>query len=487
VDVVLLRANDKKKVYNGIPSEATASDPPYWLAVMGGYLRREKLETALIDAEAEDLSNEAVCERLMRYHPRLVGILTVGSNLTASTWKMDGSGALSDDIKRKFPDVPIFLWGNHPSALPEVTLRGCHCDSVVACSAFDAVADLANGVKNGRAVVRSGIWSLKNNQLSGDGIIRTIRNLDELPLDGWEMLLSQTVYRNHFQFALEDIGRRNRYGVILTSLGCPYHCAFCSVSVFSGKSGVRYKSVERCMEEIDYQVQRNNAYYIRVLDETFTTNRKHVMDFCEALKERGQSLSLWCYARTDQVDPEMLANMYEAGFRWVCYGFESGNQAIRDKVHKGQYSQRRVEDAVKITHEAGLSVLANFMFGLPGDTLESMRDTLSLARELNCEFINFSCTMAYPGSELYREALTKGIELPETWLGYAQLSYETQPLPTETLSSAEVLRFRDYAFNAFFENNPGYWAMIESKFGQPAVDAIHKMLEGRIKRKLLGD
>jgi radical SAM superfamily enzyme YgiQ (UPF0313 family) len=137
--------------------------------------------------------------------------------------------------------------------------------------------------------------------------------------------------------------------------------------------------------------------------------------------------------------------------------------------------------------DAGISICDNYMFGLPGDTMETMRETLEFARELHCGYPNMYCTMAYPGSQLYKDAVAKGIPLPETWLGYAQLSYETQPLPTETLSSADVLRFRDYAFNAYFENNPGYWAMIESKFGQSAVDAIHQMLKGKLKRKLLGD
>ena len=125
------------------------------------------------------------------------------------------------------------------------------------------------------------------------------------------------------------------------------------------------------------------------------------------------------------------------------------------------------------------------MFGLPEDNLESMQDTLNFARALNCEWPNFYTTMAYPGSQLYRECLANKVPLPETWLGYSQYSYECLPLPTKYLSGREVLAFRDNAFQAYFENNARYYAMMEEKFGQRAVQDIKKMLKKHLQRKIL--
>ena len=94
--------------------------------------------------------------------------------------------------------------------------------------------------------------------------------------------------------------------------------------------------------------------------------------------------------------------------------------------------------------------------------------------------------MAIPGSDLYKEALEKGLPLPETWLGYASQGYDFQPLPTEYLTAGQVLEFRDYAFDTYFKH-PKYLRMIEKRFGTKAKEHIKEMTAIRLKRKLLGD
>jgi hypothetical protein len=126
------------------------------------------------------------------------------------------------------------------------------------------------------------------------------------------------------------------------------------------------------------------------------------------------------------------------------------------------------------------------MFGLPGDDYASMQDTLNLALELMPAFPSFFCAMAIPGSTLYEEALKKSIDLPDTWLGYASQGYEFKPLPTEHLTAAQVLEFRDYAFDTYFKN-PKYLNMIRTKFGTEAMEHIKEMTAIKLKRKLLGD
>jgi hypothetical protein len=106
-----------------------------------------------------------------------------------------------------------------------------------------------------------------------------------------------------------------------------------------------------------------------------------------------------------------------------------------------------------------------------------------LAFECNCEFANFYSAMAYPGSALYRQAITDGTELPESWIGYSQHSYECHPLPTEALSSVEVLRFRDEAFTRYF-TSAKYLAMVEQKFGKEVVEHLQQMVAMPLPRAL---
>ena len=131
---------------------------------------------------------------------------------------------------------------------------------------------------------------------------------------------------------------------------------------------------------------------------------------------------------------------------------------------------------------AGINVIGNFIFGLPDDTLESMCATLDMAMELNCEFANFYSAMAYPGSKLFSEADSR--DLPDNWSGYSQHSYDCKPLPTATLSSKEVLSFRDQAFQQYFLGR-NYLDMIEHKFGRDVCIGIMNMASHRLLRQLV--
>ena len=126
--------------------------------------------------------------------------------------------------------------------------------------------------------------------------------------------------------------------------------------------------------------------------------------------------------------------------------------------------------------------MANFIFGLPDDDLETMQETLDMAKEYNFEYVNFYMAMAYPGSQLYNDAVKQGIKLPGTWHGYGQLTSETLPMPTKYLSAAEVMRFRDNAFQDYF-SNPKYLEMVRQKFGSKVVEHIQDMLKLKIQRK----
>ena len=489
VDVVLIKPNDKKNVYGTVPGKYTAIDPPYWLALMGGWLRDQGINVFLIDAEHADEDPADTAKKIATLKPALVGILSIGSNLTACTWKMHGSGVLANAIKSENKELPIFIWGQHVSALPEKTLQEESVDFVVVGEGFETVLDLVHYIQAGDNNYDKieGLWYKNlNGEIQGNNKIRFIKDLDALPVDGWD-LLENNHYRNHQHFAFEDLSKRDRYGCIMTSLGCPFQCTYCAICRFSGERNIRYKTPERAIEEVDYWVNKHNVYYLRVYDECFTFSKRHVNRFCDLLIERGYKLSLWINARTDLVDEELLAKMYKAGIRWIGYGFESGSTRIRGNVKKDQYSVDRIKQCVKMTHDAGISICSNFMFGLPEDDYETMQMSLDLAKEICCEYPNFYCTMPYPGSKLYTDCVKNGVELPKTWLGYTQLGYECHPMPTKYLTSKEVLAFRDKAFDEFFKDNDAYFDNIRKKFGEEPVQLIKGMLNHKLKRRLLGD
>jgi len=192
-------------------------------------------------------------------------------------------------------------------------------------------------------------------------------------------------------------------------------------------------------------------------------------------------LNIWAYARVDTINEKMLKKMKQAGINWLAFGCESASKKVREGVSK-KFEQNTIKKAVEITQVAGIHIIGNFIFGLPDDDFETMQETLEMAKEFNFEYVNFYTAMAYPGSQLYEDALQKGIKLPEKWHGYAQYSEDTLPLPTKYLSASDVLRFRDKAFVEYFRN-PKYIEMIRGKFGDTVVQHIDEMLKHKIHRR----
>jgi radical SAM superfamily enzyme YgiQ (UPF0313 family) len=120
------------------------------------------------------------------------------------------------------------------------------------------------------------------------------------------------------------------------------------------------------------------------------------------------------------------------------------------------------------------------------DTKESLQSTLDFAMENKTEMVNFYCAMAYPGSPLYLQAKENNWNLPTNYEGYSQHSYETQNLPNDNLTAAEILEFRDKAF-VTYNSDPTYLQLLENKFGTVAKQNMEDTLKVKLKRSLLGD
>ena len=241
------------------------------------------------------------------------------------------------------------------------------------------------------------------------------------------------------------------------------------------------------MDEFDRLVNVYNVKYIKILDECFVLKKAYVSELCDKLAEKKYDLNIWAYARVDTVDQAILEKLRKAGIRWLAYGIESADDDVLSEVSKAQYDADRTRTVMQWTKDAGIHILANFMFGLPDDTKESMEKTLRLCREINPQWINFYVTMPYPGSRDYFAAVKNGNIKNDRWIEYAQYSYECRPAGGKYLTPKEILAFRDYAFNAFFEGNDQYFDMIRRKFGQQYADNIREMTKNKLRRKLLED
>ena len=213
----------------------------------------------------------------------------------------------------------------------------------------------------------------------------------------------------------------------------------------------------------------------------FVLNPRHVNQICDQIIERGYDLNVWAYARVDTVKEGMPDKLKRAGFNWLAFGIEAADQSVRNDVDKG-FDQELILNTINAVKAADINIGANYIFGLPEDNLESMQKTLDLACELNTEWANFYCTMAYPGSPLYDTAVKEGLPLPQTWGGYSQHAVDTFPLPTKHLTASEVLRFRDEAFQTYFTSSR-FLDMITDRFGPETTAHILDMASHTLERQ----
>ena len=482
LDLLFVKPGNQKKLYGKLSSSISGLEPPLWAGLLAGFIRDKGYTVKIIDAEIENRTPSEIATQISEYNPLLVAIIASGTNPSASTPSMSGAHLIINELKLQSPETKILLGGLHPSALPEQTMKEELVDFVCEGEGFYTILELLKTLKTNKHDYNiQGLWYRNNNKIIENSRAPIIENLDKLPFVAWD-LLPMEKYRAHNWHCFGHLEERQPYAVIYTSLGCPFNCRFCCINSIFGGSGIRFRSPEKVIEEIDYLVKNYNMKNIKILDECFVFKKKHVLEICDLIIQRGYDLNIWAYARIDTIDENMLRKMKQAGINWLGFGIESGSKKVRNGVTKGRFDQNDIRKAIDMTHAAGIHVGANFIFGLPDDNHETMQETLDLAKELNCEYTNFYVAMAYPGSKLYEESLQTNIKLPDTWLGYAQFSAETLPLPTKHLSSAEVLRFRDEAFMEY-HNNPKYMEMIGQKFGHETVKHIKDMLKHNIHRK----
>ena len=179
-------------------------------------------------------------------------------------------------------------------------------------------------------------------------------------------------------------------------------------------------------------------------------------------------------------------DLREAGIIWLGIGIESGDKNVRLEVSKGKFEDVDINEVVGQVEDAGINVMANYIFGLPTDTHDSMRKTQDLAIELATLGWNGYSAMPLPGSQLYKDAVDGGWQLPDDYEGYSFHAYNTVPIPTDNLTSEEILKFRDEAYLEYHKSEK-FLSKIKDKYGQQAVDNILKNCEIKLKRKLLGD
>lgn len=421
---------------------------------------------------------------------------------------MIGALDLAKALKAEHPEYTAIFVGSHTSALPLEVLSNDCVDIVLLNEGVYALRELLkSNLKDDLATIK-GIGYKKRGPggflipvLNDPQMIVPQERMDiDLPGYAWDLLPYRIkpldMYRAHFWHAEFDHAQRTPFAAIYTSLGCNFACNFCMINIVNrinngeeitaeDSKGMRFWSPAWVAREMK-KLAEMGVRTLRISDEMFFLNRKFYSPILQDAINQEYGFNMWAYSRIDTVRKDALELFKKAGVNWLALGVEAGNQLVRQEVSKGSFKEVNIRDVCKTVGEADINIISNYIFGFPEDNLQTMRETLDLALELNTEMANMYPCQALPGSPMHREALRNGWKLPDSYEGYAFLSYESQPLPTKYLSAAEVLAFRDEAWKTYF-TNPKYLDLVEKRFGAVQRQNVVDMSKIQLKRKLLGD
>lgn len=503
LDVLFINPDSSAKAYQGLAQVYSAVEPPTWSLLLAESCRAKGFGVAILDCDAEKLTLEQAVSRIGEAAPRLIVMVVYGQNPNSGTTSMIGTLALARAIKAETGHAPVCCVGSHVSALPMDVLGHDCIDIVLLNEGVYALHQLLAGNLGSDLETTRGIGHKRHSLPTlnpPQEIVPQARMDIDLPGYAWDLLPYREkpldLYRAHFWHAGFDHDQRTPFAAIYTSLGCSFGCDFCMINIVNRSSnddgidashsrGMRYWSPQWVAREMQ-KLAELGVRTLRISDEMFFLNRKYYAPVLQQVIDRGFDFNLWTYARVDTVREDQLALFKQAGVNWLALGVEAGNQSVRQEVSKGSFRDVNIREICQTVRNADINVISNFIFGFPDDTLETMQETLDLALELNTEMANMYPCQALPGSPMYYQAKRNGWTLPDSYEGYAFLSYECQPLPTKYLSSAEVLAFRDRAWHAYF-TNPAYLDLVERRFGGNERSNVEHMASLKLKRKILGD
>jgi anaerobic magnesium-protoporphyrin IX monomethyl ester cyclase len=506
MDVVFINPSVESN-YQSLGKTYAAIEPPTWSLLLAQSMRRFGFKVSIIDVNAEKISLDQLFDRIDENKPRLIAMVVYGQNVNAGTTNMEGALNISNFLKKKNKELKIAYFGSHVQALPKKVLKDeISVDIVFTNEGVYALKNLLSlktfnsqdlstikgiGFKDGSELILNQPEKIVPNELMDK----------DLPGYAWDLLPYKKkpfdLYRSPMWHAEYDEKKRTPYAAIQTSLGCQFRCSFCMINILnrndldevgvsSNYNGMRFWSPQFIYNEfkklVNYGVET-----IRIVDEMFLLNPKYYLPLCKKLAElnKEKKLRMWAYSRVDTVkNPDVLKIVKAAGIKWLALGIESGNKKVRLEVTKGKFEDVDVKKVVKQIHDAGIEVMANYIYGLPGDTRETIKETFNLSLELCTSGWNTYAAMALPGSQLFKEALQNGYDLPKTYSGYSFYGYETVCLPTEKLKNWEILKLRDEAFIKYHSDKK-FLNRIEQKFGIVQKNNVIKMTKTKLKRKII--
>jgi anaerobic magnesium-protoporphyrin IX monomethyl ester cyclase len=289
-------------------------------------------------------------------------------------------------IKQSCPGLHVTAFGHYPTLFADEILVHSGIDLIIKGEPDRAYARWIGSLASEE--YRLPHWQKRSIQESDFANALRVRDYDALPMPAYHLI----DHRDYFEPMMP-----RPFSMIQSARGCPYACNYC---VRSFGKHLTLQSAQTVIGQLSCLKEQHGIKAFRFIDDTFTVQRKRVLEICKEMIARGLGLEWTCLSRTDNVDEEMLRWMKQAGCRRIYFGIESGSQRILEIYEKGLSANDALQ-AVKLTRACGIEAAGFFMLGLPEETEEDFLMTKTFIREARFDYLAIGGLVLYPGTPLY--------------------------------------------------------------------------------------
>ncbi len=381
---------------------------PLGLAYIAAVLRNSGHDAEVMDINAFRWSPEEVEKKIKSANFDIVGIGAITTVYRYVKW-------LISVLKKYHPSNKIIIGGSVGTSIPHIILGKTEADIVCIGEGEDTIVEILDALENNRGLgsVDGIVFKDKDNKVCKTARRQVIHDMDRIPFPLWELFPMDIYLKNPVGAPNRnkwDSGEASEDTVLSMNVsatrGCPYQCIYCYHDFMGQK--YRHRSARNIVDEIKILNEKYKAEYIHFIDDEFCINKDFVYDFCGLMKSEFNSKITWgCSGRVNLMTEDLIAAMAGAGCVLIGYGIESGSQKMLDVIKKAA-SVKQSKEAIKLTQKYLGWVDTSFMIGAPGETKETIQETVDFCKELKLtpEVIFFMTP--YPGTELYRMALEQG-------------------------------------------------------------------------------
>lgn len=407
---------------------------PIYLAYMVAVLEEAGVEVGFIDGVMEEMSIADFSRAVSSIRPDLVVI-------ECSTPSIDYDLETARAVKDSVDGTSVALIGSHATFFHEEILSDNPAvDAICRGEAEMTVKELALSLSSGDDLRQVKSLSYREGEEVRVNPVRPlIQDLDSLPFPARHI-----VRHDGYRAAIYS---GDCPTAMVSSRGCPHHCIYCLWPETLYGHKFRARSAANVVDEMEHVVRDYGVDEIYFDDDCLTLSKKRVLEMCRLLLKRDVGVKWIVQSRVDTVDREVLTAMKEAGCHYILFGVESGSPRMLE-IMKKRISLDKVRQAFKDCRELGIRTQAFFLFGVPGETQETVEETIEFAKEIDADSTQFAIVVPHPGTELYETCVEHGWLVYDGWEDFAAENslIETDHLTREEVEEARIRAYRRYYF-----------------------------------------